>query len=418
MKKLFGMTAVLLSLLLGLTSCGGLFGLGKGDEVVLEYDVEEMQANMDRIKNEDGILIELTVTSIETGQMAESEKMTYAETRNYFYYHAGEQELYMDFSDVTKAVTYTKNSEGVWEKYDTVYADTGLTREQLEAQNALYTAGFFGYLGNYSQFAGQSMKKSSETVAGRECDKFSLSVGAFGYGINYAFAIDRETGMCLKWEYGASAGMEGSASVSFTCTKFETPYTVTLPENAIDVTPGNSGQIDINDILSGNLAENIIYGEMDAASKQQMIADAQEMGVEISFGADGSTTVREPDGTMLVQHPDGSWTVTDPQGGVTEVVSGWPDNEFTAVVPKPDIPITTTAVEGNAFFAVLAPEGIDDVRVYANALKEAGFTVNEQVEDTEMSGIVIYSFSASNASGYHVEFSYAMGVCSLNISKT
>ncbi len=251
MKKLLGMMTLMLTLLISLTSCFG-FGFGQGEGVMLEYDAAQIQANIDKMKNEDGILIELTVTSLETGKMAESEKMTYAETENYFYYHAGEQEFYMDFSDETKAVTYTKNSEGVWEKHDTVYADTGLSRADLEAQNDLYASTFLGYLGNYSQFAGQSMQMTSETVAGRECDKFSLSIGAFGYGINYSFSIDKETGICLKWQYGASAGMEGSASVNFTCTRFETPYTITLPENAIDVTPNNGDNTENNENNENN----------------------------------------------------------------------------------------------------------------------------------------------------------------------
>ena len=73
------------------------------------------------------------------------------------------------------------------------------------------------------------MKKSSEKVAGRECDKFTYSVGLFGYGLEYTFCIDIETGMCLSWKLGASAGAEGSGSTEFACKKLETPYEIQFP---------------------------------------------------------------------------------------------------------------------------------------------------------------------------------------------
>ena len=43
--------------------------------------------------------------------------------------------------------------------------------------------------------------------------------------------------------------------------------------------------------------------------------------------------------------------------------------------------------------------------------------INEEVEDQEVMGMVIYSFTAENADGYTVEITSANGTSSLSISK-
>lgn len=247
MKKLLPLLLAAF-MILSLTSCDlsgleNLMGSDDGERVELNYDYEQMQANLADIRQQQGLLIEMTVVAMETGEMPESERIAYAQTANSFYYCGDGTEIMFDFSDQSKCVTYEKQEDGTWIKYDTVYEESGLTREHMEQAASLYTTALTGYLGNYAQFAGQMMKVTEETVAGRECDKFTYSLMLLGYGVEYVFCVDRETGMCLKWEMSAAAGMEGSASVEYTCTAFETPYTVTFPADAVDVT----GQSDASD---------------------------------------------------------------------------------------------------------------------------------------------------------------------------
>lgn len=258
MKKLLALFIAAL-MLLSLTACnlGDSLGQKDGDEVMMEYDQEEMQEKLDKLKNEKGVLIEMTVTSTETGEAPEVGTITYAENKDAFYFKSEEDEIMFDFSNPDKCVTYEKNTDGTWEKYDTVYAESGITREQMEASASLYTMALTGYLGNYSQFAGQMMTVTSDKVAGRNCDKFTYSMMFMGVGVEYTFCVDKETGMCLEWKMKAAAGMEGSATVEYTCTRFETPYTITFPKDAVDVTDGsgNNNNNNNNNDQSGELTK-------------------------------------------------------------------------------------------------------------------------------------------------------------------
>ena len=208
----------------------------EGEKVAMEYDHEEMENNLARIREEDGIFIELEIITDSSEDGESSTFISYGESENAFYYCAADVTIILDFSDETKCVTYERNYEGDWIKFDTVYEENDITREEMEESARLYTTALMGYLGNYSQFEGKMMAVNEESVAGRRCDTFSYSLSIGGYGFDYLFSIDQETGMCLKWEFSAAAGAEGSGGIEFKCTRFETPYTIELPEDAIDIT--------------------------------------------------------------------------------------------------------------------------------------------------------------------------------------
>ena len=93
------------------------------------------------------------------------------------------------------------------------------------------------WLTYYATYA-PSMKnatKTSATVAGRACDKFNFSAAALGAGerlnmvhAEYACYVDKETSICLKWEY--SATVDGKTqSWSLTCVEFDGNPTFVLP---------------------------------------------------------------------------------------------------------------------------------------------------------------------------------------------
>ena len=181
--------------------------------------------------------------------------------------------------------------------------------------------------------------------------------------------------------------------------------------------PSNVGDIDIGSIMSGNGSTDTVYGQLDEASKQQIISDLAKDGYEASFGADGSMTIVDPDGTTMVQKPDGTWVVKDEDGGEGQIGGDWPDNEFTKLIPKPDFELFAANTETDSFSVAFTSATIEQIKDYAAKVKAAGFNINEEVEDQEVMGMVIYSFTAENADGYTVEITSANGTSSLSISK-
>ena len=179
----------------------------------------------------------------------------------------------------------------------------------------------------------------------------------------------------------------------------------------------NVGNIDIGSIMSGNNSTDTIYGQLDEASKQQIISDLAKDGYKASFGADGSMTVVNPDGTTVVQKPDGTWVIKDEDGGEGQLGGNWLDNEFTKLITKPDFELFAANTETDSFSVAFTSATIEQIRDYAAKVKAAGFNINEEVEDQEVMGMVIYSFTAENADGYTVEITSANGTSSITISK-
>ena len=369
MKKLLALFIAAL-MLLSLTACnrGDSLGQKDGDEVMMEYDQEEMQEKLDKLKNEKGILIEMTVTSTETGEAPEVGTITYAENKDAFYFKSEEDEIMFDFSNPDKCVTYEKNTDGTWEKYDTVYAESGITREQMEASASLYTMALTGYLGNYSQFAGQMMTVTSDKVAGRNCDKFTYSMMFMGVGVEYTFCVDKETGMCLEWKMKAAAGMEGSATVEYTCTRFETPYTITFPKDAVDVTDGsgnNNNNNNNNDISGGGeIPENVFYAFQDAVGSDGDTWPTAEMWASIGLPALDYTESGE---NVLLMIANDSLSVT-----------GYADNETLA-----------DTLEGLAAMLTDAGLEVDTVNTLTGG--------KQHVADYEYNGIPLQIRIGSNA---------------------
>lgn len=181
--------------------------------------------------------------------------------------------------------------------------------------------------------------------------------------------------------------------------------------------PSNVGDIDIGSIMSGNGSTDTVYGQLDEASKQQIISDLESEGYDVSFGTDGSMTIVDPDGTTMVQKPDGTWVVKDDEGGEGQLGGDWPDNEFTKLIPKPDFELFAANTETDSFSVAFTSATVEQIRDYVTKVKAAGFNIDEEVEDQEMMGMVIYSFTAENADGYTVEITSANGTSSLTISK-
>ena len=179
----------------------------------------------------------------------------------------------------------------------------------------------------------------------------------------------------------------------------------------------NPEDIDFASIMAGNGATDVVWGKQDEATKQAIIADAKKDGVDVSFGTDGSMTVVDTDGTTMVQKPDGTWKIKEADGGEGQLGGDWPDNEFTKLIPKPDFELFAANTETDSFSVAFTSATIEQIKDYAAKVKAAGFNINEEVEDQEVMGMVIYSFTAENADGYTIEITSANGTSSITISK-
>lgn len=187
-----------------------------------------------------------------------------------------------------------------------------------------------------------------------------------------------------------------------------------------ETTGGNTpGNIDIGSILAGNGSSSVIWANTDSAYKDEFIRQAEEEGMTVSFGNDGSTTLTDEDGNKLVQKPDGTWVFESDNGEQIDVGSGkWPDNEFTRILPKPSMAINTTYVEDSGFSVIFAEGATKDaVKAYEAQLKSKGFTIDPEAFDQAMMGMVMYTYSASNSAGYRVELSFVSGTATLSVSK-
>ena len=183
-------------------------------------------------------------------------------------------------------------------------------------------------------------------------------------------------------------------------------------------TQGGAISGDVGSMISGIGSSTALYSDMDAASKQAFIAEGARQGLDISFGADGSTTIVDTtDGTTLIQKPDGNWVFSDGQGGEGQIGGNWPDNEYTKLVPKPSFELYAAVIEDETFSVMFTNATIEQIKAYAEQVKAAGFNLNEELTDQNVMGMVIYTFSAENADGYSVEVFSASGTTGLRISK-
>ena len=183
-------------------------------------------------------------------------------------------------------------------------------------------------------------------------------------------------------------------------------------------TQGGATNGDVGSMISGIGSSTALYSDMDAASKQAFIAEGARQGLDISFGADGSTTIVDTtDGTTLIQKPDGNWVFSDGQGGEGQIGGNWPDNEYTKLVPKPSFELYAAVIEDETFSVMFTNATIEQIKAYAEQVKAAGFNLNEELTDENVMGMVIYSFAAENADGYSVEVFSASGTTGLRISK-
>ena len=201
-----------------------------------DYNYEQIAQKVSELVNANGIYVNLHMSSTDNGQ-TESYDVALGATENIVYFKGYGSEMYLDFSADTTYDMYTtiENDAGalVWNKTANIPYTNGQTKEAI-IQN--YQTMIYGYFGMYQYVGAGEGTKSTATVAGRSCDKYSLTKKAAGATASYEVCIDKTTGICMKWIASGSYGGE-SGAVTFECTEFRDSWTPTLP------TPGTTTNV-------------------------------------------------------------------------------------------------------------------------------------------------------------------------------
>lgn len=81
----------------------------------------------------------------------------------------------------------------------------------------------------------------------------------------------------------------------------------------------------------------------------------------------------------------------------------WPDNQFTRKVPRPNLNIASTSLDGGKFNVGFYNASYDQVKAYAASLKAAGY--NNISSENDNLGRGTYSLTALNQTGDRIQLS-------------
>ncbi len=169
----------------------------------------------------------------------------------------------------------------------------------------------------------------------------------------------------------------------------------------------------------GLLDEVVILANMSAEEKQVYADEMAKEGIIVTYNDDGSTNIVYDDGTTVVQTPDGNFIMEGEDGVIGQIGGDWPENEYTALVPKPsEGTLLTFEITDSVFTAIYSGCDIDFASEYAELLKNAGFNINA-VSDDSMYDAGVYTFSANDKNGALATVSYLSEafIVSVNINK-
>ena len=205
-----------------------------------DYQASAVAGQLDAMRRGGGYLIRYRATGTEVSN--DFEEVTLGAKGNIYYVGLSDEECFYDITNAEYAAFYSKEEGGAWQK-SVMYYGAYYTQEQAMSAMQAYFNAHSSWLTYYQAFTSSmsSVTKSTGTVAGRSCDKFTFTAAALtGKGLGmasatYACYVDKATSICLKWE--ASATVEGKTeSYGMECVEFNANPTFTLPAVSQDNT--------------------------------------------------------------------------------------------------------------------------------------------------------------------------------------
>ena len=206
-----------------------------GSNITADYNYQQIASKVTELANANGLFVKLHISSTNNGQTDTYDVALGVHGQVYYVLSYG-NEIYLDLTSDQYYDVYTPYN-GTWRKVRTNYSEQ-VTKESLVTT---YSAMIYGYFGMYQYLTSYEGVKTTATVAGRSCDKYTFTQTAYGATASSEVCIDKATGICLKW--AAAGSYQGdSGAVTFECTQFDTSYTATLPQDGQAVTPSGGGQ--------------------------------------------------------------------------------------------------------------------------------------------------------------------------------
>ena len=235
-SKIFSIVLVIV-LTFNLTACDFLNNTGNQDDK-LNSNKQEVEAKLNDLASKNGF--EITYR-YETSDSEEISYATIGAYKNYTWYYNGNKESGLAYEKANDLTLYYLLKDGEWEyqyayiydKNDSHYSNMDLTHE------------FSIFLQAYEFDSGFS-KNSEATIAGRKCDVYTYSVSQKGQIVSsltgvdakWSYYIDKELGICLKFEVTGDDGSSTSTS-TFEVTEFKTNAKLEGLKRPIDVYPIN-----------------------------------------------------------------------------------------------------------------------------------------------------------------------------------
>lgn len=96
-----------------------------------------------------------------------------------------------------------------------------------EAETTVVAYGAKDLCSMYDSVTEEDFVKTSDIIAVRSYDKYTTVV-IDGILVKHTICVDKETGICLKWEVEAVT-TSGSSFVRFECKEFKTNYDIAIP---------------------------------------------------------------------------------------------------------------------------------------------------------------------------------------------
>ena len=198
-----------------------------------DYESSAAVAALESMRQDKGYLIRYNISATED---SESNTVSIGAKGDIYYVASGDSEYYYDASGEDAIVYYTKDSaEADWTKSSMEFSEYFTREDAIESMEAVIQI-HSGWLTYYQGFISSmdGATKTTATVAGRSCDKYTFSAAALtGKGLSTARAtyecyVDKSTSICLKWTQTLTA--EGrTESWSMECVAFSTNPDLTLP---------------------------------------------------------------------------------------------------------------------------------------------------------------------------------------------
>ena len=230
-------------LTISLSACD-MLGSNSNDGAKLESSKQEVEAKLTELANKDGF--EITY-KYESSESSEVQYATIGAYKNYTWYYNGNKESGLAYEKANDLTLYYLLKDGEWEyqyaylydKNDSHYSNVDLTHE------------FSIFLQAY-EFDNGFSKNSEATIAGRKCTVYTYSVSQKGKIVSsltgvdakWSYYIDKELGICLKFEVSGDDGSTSSTS-TFEVIEFKINAKLEGLTRPVDVYPINGGDPNI-----------------------------------------------------------------------------------------------------------------------------------------------------------------------------